>query len=213
MSTAPQNRSSRHPPPWYFSHEQIPSCCCECPGVKAGTNNVSSGPFSVAASHTPALLLAVSMNTSGGARVESGQPGVKYPVVVSWPTQLSGPQWQTARRNACCSQFPPKSRFDLSQRRRDGGGRHCAIDDSSSELRYPHYLRAAGAATTAAEVATPAATLRPGRFPGASSAPISTVTAWLTSWRSAPFIRVRHRARPTSRRTYRRLQAHSLRQR
>ena len=45
--------------------------------LAAGTNNVTSGPIAVAAAQTPALLVAVSVNTSGGASDlgGSGYPG------------------------------------------------------------------------------------------------------------------------------------------
>jgi hypothetical protein len=46
-------------------------------GLAAGTNNVTAGPITVASAQTPALLLAVSMNTSGGSSDTggSGYPG------------------------------------------------------------------------------------------------------------------------------------------
>jgi hypothetical protein len=45
--------------------------------LAVGTNNVTSGPITVASTQTPALLLAVSMNTSGGSSDTggSGFPG------------------------------------------------------------------------------------------------------------------------------------------
>ncbi len=46
-------------------------------GLAAGSNNVTSGPITVASAQTPALLVAVSMNTSGGSSDTggSGFPG------------------------------------------------------------------------------------------------------------------------------------------
>lgn len=57
-------------------------------GLAAGTNNVTSGPIAVTAAQAPALLLAVSMNTSGGAS-DTGGSGAAGPAAGSGMTPVA----------------------------------------------------------------------------------------------------------------------------
>jgi hypothetical protein len=57
-------------------------------GLAAGTNNVTSGPIAVGAGQTPALLLAVSVNTSGGAS-DTGGSGASGPAAGSGMTSVA----------------------------------------------------------------------------------------------------------------------------
>ena len=56
-------------------------------GLAAGTNNVLSGPITVGAAQTPALVLALSMNTSGGAS-DTGGSGFPGPAAGAGLTQV-----------------------------------------------------------------------------------------------------------------------------
>jgi hypothetical protein len=60
-------------------------------GLTAGTNNVSSGPVDVASAATPALLIALSMNTSGGTS-DTGGSGATGPAAGTGLTQV-GTYW------------------------------------------------------------------------------------------------------------------------
>ncbi|HEY3658088.1 MAG TPA: hypothetical protein VGL34_24200 [Steroidobacteraceae bacterium] len=57
-------------------------------GLSAGTNNVTSGAVNVTTARTPALLVAVSMNTSGGAS-DTGGSGFGGPTAGSGMTQVA----------------------------------------------------------------------------------------------------------------------------
>lgn len=57
-------------------------------GLPAGTNNVTSTPISVAAGQTPALLVALTMNTSGGSS-DLGGSGFGAPAAGSGFTQVA----------------------------------------------------------------------------------------------------------------------------
>jgi hypothetical protein len=57
-------------------------------GLAAGTNNVTSGPITVGSAQTPALLLALSMNTSGGSS-DTGGSGFPGPAAGSGMTPVA----------------------------------------------------------------------------------------------------------------------------
>jgi len=57
-------------------------------GLAAGSDNVTSGPITVASGQTPALLVAVSMNTSGGSS-DTGGSGYPGPAAGSGMTPVA----------------------------------------------------------------------------------------------------------------------------
>jgi hypothetical protein len=57
-------------------------------GLAAGSNNVLAGPIDVTSAQTPALLVALSMNTTGGAS-DTGGSGFGGPAVGSGMTQVA----------------------------------------------------------------------------------------------------------------------------